>query len=121
MYIHLPFISFQELVLILSIVDAYGCGKQSAMVPPTACPDVRCKSESKPICASNGETYGNQCLLDAAICEAKRNGAHLETLHDGPCLPTCYECPSSVYDNVGQPTTQDTSHHIAGHEKTDLY
>ena len=112
---------FQELVLVLSIADAYGCGKQPTMVPTNGCPAVRCSTTDLPICASNGGTYRNKCYLDAAICEAKQNGSYLEMSHYGACLPACYSCQSSVYDNVGLPAIPDPSKDIRCQKRKLIY
>ena len=55
--------------------------------PPTYC-GMRCSMIRKPVCGSNGKTYGNKCLLDMAKCEANPKNEKLELKHEGPCKPS---------------------------------
>ena len=43
---------------------------------------IICPEIYEPVCGSNGETYGNECLLDAAKC---LEGDEIEFVHDGAC------------------------------------
>jgi len=46
------------------------------------CPDPKkCPQGLQPVCGSDGITYNNQCLLDAAKCKNRR----LKKKHYGPC------------------------------------
>ena len=43
---------------------------------------IICSEIYEPVCGSNGETYGNECLLDAAKC---LESDEIEFVHDGAC------------------------------------
>ena len=43
---------------------------------------IICPEIYEPVCGSNGETYGNKCLLDAAKC---LEGDEIEFIHDEAC------------------------------------
>ncbi|XP_028000544.2 MARCO-like protein [Eptesicus fuscus] len=54
-------------------------GKGSSKNPTVK---IRCHSIYKPVCGSDGKTYGNRCLFN----EAKRlSGGNLNLYHDGKC------------------------------------
>ena len=47
------------------------------------CPEVSgCPKKSDPVCASDGQTYTNDCLLRATSCGKK---ADIAVNHLGPC------------------------------------
>eukprot|EP01135_Chromosphaera_perkinsii_P002998 Nk52_evm20s232 gene=Nk52_evmTU20s232 len=43
--------------------------------------DKPCTRDYRPVCGSNGKTYGNKCVFD----NAARKDSALRLLHDGPC------------------------------------
>ena len=43
---------------------------------------IICPEIYEPVCSSNGETYGNECLLDAAKC---LEGDEIEFVYYGAC------------------------------------
>jgi len=45
----------------------------------------RCPKILKPVCASNGQTFGNECLFQIFQCHAQRNGDEVVLVHDGAC------------------------------------
>ncbi|XP_059142361.1 ovomucoid-like [Physella acuta] len=47
-----------------------------------------CTKLYKPICGSDGKTYGNQCELDNANC---LNGGRINALFEGDCIKGCYK------------------------------
>ncbi|CAH1259198.1 AGRN [Branchiostoma lanceolatum] len=44
-----------------------------------------CPWSDSPVCASDGQTYQNQCTLDNYICMASQEGKQLYKVHDGSC------------------------------------
>ncbi|KAJ3112814.1 hypothetical protein HDU96_004152 [Phlyctochytrium bullatum] len=59
-----------------------------AAAPAQACNDF-CTADYTPVCASNGVTYSNLCVLEATAC--KNNLVDLKKVSDGEC-PTKKEC-----------------------------
>merc|ERR1712170_115295 len=59
------------------------CCIASAMCAPNRdeC-ERKCTLILKPICGSDGQTYSNQCLMEAAAC---RSNTEITVAHDGPC------------------------------------
>ena len=49
---------------------------------PDPCPQI-CSGGYDPVCASNGETYSNECNFKAEKCQPGQQD--LEIIHDGPC------------------------------------
>ncbi|XP_048581312.1 uncharacterized protein LOC5512067 isoform X7 [Nematostella vectensis] len=50
-------------------------------IPVCSCPDD-CTNETKPICASDGQTYDNECLMQKRACE---NNQNLNVTSDRAC------------------------------------
>merc|ERR1712015_466049 len=44
-----------------------------------------CTKVYKPVCASNGRTYSNQCIFEIAQCQAKKKGIKLTKISQGKC------------------------------------
>ena len=53
---------------------------------PTDCPKI-CTLEYRPICGSDGKTYGNICMFNAAKCRAAKAGKSLKVANKGKCIP----------------------------------
>ncbi|KAJ3203116.1 hypothetical protein HDU67_010389 [Dinochytrium kinnereticum] len=49
-----------------------------------------CVQVFEPVCGSDGQTYGNRCLLNLASCDV----AALSVAHDGACLEVLPEAPT---------------------------
>jgi len=61
------------------------------------CDAIMCPMIHDPVCASNGETYGNECMLGAETC---RNSKVVK-VSDGECPPTnCPDVCAEVLDPV---------------------
>ena len=58
-------------------------GSQGICQCPTKCPD---DVEARKICASDGNTYDNECELKQGSCRQQRP---LEIKHEGPCSKYC--------------------------------
>ena len=58
-------------------------GNQGICQCPTKCPD---DVEPRKICASDGNTYDNECELKRGSCRQQRP---LEIKHEGPCSKYC--------------------------------
>jgi len=44
-----------------------------------------CSKMLKPVCASNGQTFGNKCLFEVFQCMVAKDGDEVVLAHDGPC------------------------------------
>merc|ERR1712198_119624 len=44
-----------------------------------------CSKILKPVCASNGQTFGNKCLFEVFQCMVANSGDEITLVHDGPC------------------------------------
>lgn len=68
-------------------------------IPPRNC-DWGCFKIYRPVCASNGKTYGNICELSRAICKDNR----IRFVHYGRCKPVKPSCDDvaciALYDPV---------------------
>merc|ERR1712212_1009534 len=51
-----------------------------------------CTKEYKPVCASNGRTYSNQCVFEIAQCQAKKKGIKLTKISQGKCKAPKHPC-----------------------------
>merc|ERR1712168_244369 len=51
-----------------------------------------CTKEYKPVCASNGRTYSNQCIFEIAQCQAKKKGIKLTKISQGKCKAPKHPC-----------------------------
>lgn len=58
-------------------------------VCPSLCPDVW-----KPVCGSNGKTYGNTCELERDSC---KNEQFIRVKEQGPCM---YACLNSFFPKI---------------------
>ncbi|XP_063933925.1 agrin-like [Zophobas morio] len=68
-----------------------------------------CPKIYRPVCATNGKTYSNLCLLKVAACELERN---LKVASEGPCLhsdlkkPDLVKCIADVAKYCGEDSTE---------------
>ena len=44
-----------------------------------------CPRILRPVCASNGQTFGNECLFQIFQCQAQKNGDEVVLVHEGEC------------------------------------
>merc|ERR1711931_571533 len=51
-----------------------------------------CTKVYKPVCASNGRTYSNQCVFEIAQCQAKKKGIKLTKISQGKCKAPKHPC-----------------------------
>merc|ERR1711887_472298 len=51
-----------------------------------------CTKVYKPVCASNGRTYSNQCIFEIAQCQAKKKGIKLTKISQGKCKAPKHPC-----------------------------
>ena len=58
-------------------------GNQGICQCPTKCPD---NVPPRKICASDGNTYGNECELNRGSCKQQKP---LQIMHEGPCSEYC--------------------------------
>jgi len=63
-----------------------------------SCDEVVCKLDYKPVCASDGETYSNQCFFGIAQCKQP----DLKIVEDGECksseIGSCEDDDAKFYD-----------------------
>ncbi|KAF1317645.1 Protease inhibitor protein, partial [Globisporangium splendens] len=88
----------------LRIVHDGKCEEPSAVTPPNTdeCALFKCSDTGDGVCASDGKTYANACLVRAAECA----NPGLVVVSDGPCLPSDETKPkecNSVCPQVYQP------------------
>ncbi|XP_067659553.1 agrin-like isoform X7 [Haliotis asinina] len=51
---------------------------------PTCRCNIQCSNDFEPVCATNGRTYSNECLLRREACKARKN---INILYGGECTP----------------------------------
>ncbi|KAI8846960.1 hypothetical protein BC829DRAFT_444958 [Chytridium lagenaria] len=68
----------------------------SATSPVPPCDTKLCSDTAQPVCATNGNTFGNQCLLMVAACE--KPSANILRDREGPCGDVSCEftCPDKA-------------------------
>jgi len=69
------------------LVNAGACREKMAVRKATTRDEcvMPCSRIMAPVCASDGETYGNKCLFEVAACRTAKNGEDITLLHDGEC------------------------------------
>jgi len=68
----------------LTLVHAGRCKAQMAKKEEGNCMKA-CSKILKPVCASNGQTFGNTCLFEVFQCMVANSGDEITLVHDGPC------------------------------------
>jgi hypothetical protein len=88
-----------------------------------------CSENYDPVCGSNGKTYGNQCFMDIAICEERKNGVNLYVIYSGSCgRPICCaqllfrsSCLFCCHNLIQAPLSAVTAPKISSSQIWDLF
>ena len=80
-------LAFTVLILILLSLTVYGREPN--------CPNI-CPVIDDPVCASDGETYPNDCVLKMTTCQSE----DITKVHHGPCKINCPDICPAIYDPV---------------------
>jgi len=68
----------------LSVVHDGACSAKLVKKAEGECLKV-CPRIYAPVCASNGQTFNNQCLFEVAQCMVANGGDQISLVHDGAC------------------------------------